>query len=343
VRRVGIAGRGRNSTMGAICNVLTVAVLLAAINGWPADDYRAGRGSDDPVRPVTFGLFSDIVDLSNTINASFSPDGNTVYFSKSQPGWSGLTIFVAHLKNQKWSEPQVASFSGVYRDTDPAISPDGRALIFSSMRAAAVDKASTYALYRVSLTGSDSGRVDALPESINQAGTNNLYPSLVSDGTLYFMRAEGKVARIYRSRLLGGIYQPPEAVHLPGDSESISDSDPTISVDQRFILFSSNRPDSLGGNDLYIAFRHGDEWCKPLHLDAPINSASPEIATGLSPDGRTLYFASARSAVAQPRAERADATEFKSELNSYRNGTLKTYQANVGAWLDSHAPAGSCN
>jgi hypothetical protein len=225
----------------------------------------------------------------------------------------------------------------VYRDTDPAVTPDGRFVIFASKRSSDDHEPADYALYRVSLAPGDTDKVVRLPESVNAAGTNTLYPSIARSGTLYFFRLEGKLARIYRSPERDGIYRAAEPIHLPGDADNVVDIDPAISPDERFIIFSSNHPDSQGATDLYISFHHDDIWCAPLHFDSPINSPGPELASGLSPDGRTLYFASARNSVVQPRKQRADNEAFQAEMAAYQNGILKTYRVEIGAWLDAHA------
>jgi len=296
------------------------------------------------VAPVTFGLFHPLdADTFTTINAAFSPDGRTVYYSKSHAGWTGLTIFESHLEGTHWSEPEVAPFSGVFRDTDPVVTPDGKAVFFASMRDAQGDASKTYSLFRVSLDPTDGKSVESLGAAIND-GSTALYPSVARDGTLYFMRSMNKTAKIVRSELKNGVYSSTEVLNIPGDSETVFDSDPTIAPDQSFVVFASNRPDSLGGNDLYISFHHGQQWCAPVHLDAPINSPGPEAATGLSPDGRTLYFASSRNTLRQPRAKRASAADFRAEGNIYDNGTVRTYQVDLGPWIDAHrSDATSCD
>jgi Tol biopolymer transport system component len=310
--------------------LLTMALLCA-----PAQ-VRAESPVTLQVKPVDFGLFKpQESDSSTTINAAFSPDGRVVYFSKSEPGWTGLTIFETHREGDAWSSPEVAPFSGIYRDTDPAVTPDGKTVIFASMRDAEGKPAKNFSLFRINLDSKDMTAATPLGAAIND-GSSVLYPSVAQDGTLYFVRTSGKTARIVRSELRNGEYSSTEVQEIPGDSDTVFDSDPTIAPDQNFIVFTSNRTDSLGSNDLYLSFRHEQKWCAPIHFEAPVNSAGPELATGLSRDGRTLYFASARSSVKQPRAKKATTADFRAELSDYENGTMRMYQADLGAWLDAH-------
>ena len=61
-------------------------------------------------------------------SASFMPDGKTIYFTRSDITFSDNTILESKFKNGRWNKPEVASFSGVWRDSEPNVSPDGTKL-----------------------------------------------------------------------------------------------------------------------------------------------------------------------------------------------------------------------
>jgi hypothetical protein len=70
------------------------------------------------------------------------------------------------------------------------------------------------------------------------------------------------------------------------------DSQPTISPDGSFIIFTSVRSDE-GGMDLYISRRQPDgAYGAPQSLGPTINTADNEVSPHISPDGRTLFFSS---------------------------------------------------
>jgi len=287
------------------------------------------------VLPTPFGLFSPGAgDPSNTVGASFTPDGHTVYYAKAQPGYTGLTIFYSKQENGEWSPPQVAPFSGIYRDTDPTVTLDGSAVIFASARPPG-DGGTTYKLWIAYLKGPKAGSTEMLSPSINAAGSEG-HPSVARDGTLYYSKSTGALRRLYRASMSQGSFGIPELLDIPGDTEQIGDIDPAIAFDQSFLVFSSNRADSLGGNDLYLSFHRDGHWCKPYHFEAPINSAAAEFAPELSSDARTLYFASTRTAVEQPRTNPATQESFKAELNQYAHGSARTYQVSLSSWLGGH-------
>ena len=53
---------------------------------------------------------------------TLTPDGREIYFLKMAPNFSRWTIFVSRYKNGRWSQPEVAPFSGQFQDAD-AIPP----------------------------------------------------------------------------------------------------------------------------------------------------------------------------------------------------------------------------
>ena len=98
-----------------------------------------------------------------------------------------------------------------------------------------------------------------------------------ADGKFHILRAVAK----------GDDYEAPR--EMPFTKEGVSDVDPAVSADDRFMIFSSSR----GLNkrlDLYISFRTDDDWSEPKPLSARINSGHSIIEPHLSPDGATLYY-----------------------------------------------------
>src|SRR5579862_3332906 len=62
-----------------------------------------------------------------------TPDGQTMYVNRVDTN-GAHTIFVTKKHGAGWTAPQVASFSGKWRDLEETLSPDGRTMIFSSNR-----------------------------------------------------------------------------------------------------------------------------------------------------------------------------------------------------------------
>jgi hypothetical protein len=68
-----------------------------------------------------------------------------------------------------------------------------------------------------------------------------------------------------------------------------------ISPDGRLLIFTSCfRRDSYGSCDLFYSEKIGDTWARAKNMGAHINSDLWDAQPSISPDGRTLYFASNR-------------------------------------------------
>lgn len=70
----------------------------------------------------------------------------------------------------------------------------------------------------------------------------------------------------------------------------------TISGDGKLMIFTGcNRRDGYGNCDLYFSKKEGDRWTVPQNMGRPINTSAKETQPSLSPDGKTIYFASNRA------------------------------------------------
>jgi len=81
---------------------------------------------------------------------------------------------------------------------------------------------------------------------------------------------------------------------MPGKLES--EGALSLSYDNRQIFFTScHHPEGYGSCDLYLSVRTGNTWSEPKNLGSLVNSSRWESQPSLSPDGKTLYFASNRN------------------------------------------------
>jgi WD40-like Beta Propeller Repeat len=137
---------------------------------------------------------------------AFTPDGKTVYFSRGNVDLS--VIFESHLNKEKWSSPVLAPFSGRWNDMEPSMSPDGKFLIFISSRPKQADGSTIDGhfnkntqpggggnLWRVDKTTKGWSTPVRLPDLINRT-TSTFAPSVVGDGSLYFMVSNGETGTI---------------------------------------------------------------------------------------------------------------------------------------------------
>jgi Tol biopolymer transport system component len=92
------------------------------------------------------------------------------------------------------------------------------------------------------------------------------------------------------SRLEGGVYQAPEHLGAPINSDA-DEAMPFISPDGSYLLFTRfGHPDNHGFADLWISFQdEAGGWKEPLNLGERINSVAG-ICPIVSPDGAYLFF-----------------------------------------------------
>ncbi len=334
-----------------------VAIVVAAAGVSlivPHHGTSATRGQESAVSnlagadtvPTLFaeGVISTRDDESNL---SFTPDGDTVYFTKRSM-WGGVSVIcVSHLVGGQWQTPEIASFSGRYRDTDPFVSPGGTQLYFASSRPVpGMEKvgASLWVVNRTEGGGWSEPRV--LPAPI-LSPANDLYPVVTADRSLYFTsQRPGGVGQlsVWRAQWDHDHYAAPVLVG-PGVNSVNGAMQAYVSPHERYMVFVSfARPDEVvteagiyRRGDLYVSERVDSVWQPARHLPEPINSPAAERAPSVSPDGKHFYFMSARGFATRHPPQPISIDQLEKGLHGSANGLGNIYEADIGA-LHLHGP-----
>jgi len=128
----------------------------------------------------------------------------------------------------------------------------------------------------VNLTMSPAGHVLILSmERHDSKGFNDLYVS-------FYMREN--------------VWSPPEHMESVMNTE-FQETTPHISPDKKFLYFSSNRPNGVGGNDIYVSERLDYTWLKwsePILLKGEVNSAFDDSQPSFTRGNNYMYFTSRR-------------------------------------------------
>ncbi len=298
-----------------------------------------------PETPVLFakGVISTADD---EFGATFTPDGKTCYFTMKSPSTISSNIVVicySTFKDGQWGEPEIAPFSGKYKDFNPSISPDGSKLFFISNRPVDGRKHARTDIWMVERRGNGWGEPINLGSPVNTDGYE-LACSVANDGTLYFS-STGTTGNmdIYCSKLADGKYQAPERLDTTINT-AYKENDPFIAPDQSYILFSSlGRPDALSEagasvsyprSDLYISYRKNGKWTPAKSLGPVINSTADDSCPFVSRDGRTLYFSSERNFVSIPMKKKLDYASLEDNLHHSGNGLGDIYSIPVDVFLN---------
>ncbi len=155
---------------------------------------------------------------------------------------------------------------------------------------------------------------EALVDSFSREEKNELYapkmdtpmvaekgdesPYFFNDSTMLFSsNREGGVGGkdIYVSTRTNGYWTVPKNLGTSINSH-YDEVSPFLSMDGRTLYFSSNRPESIGGMDIYRArYNDGKQgWEDPENMIWPVNSPANERDFRLSPNGLEGYFTSDR-------------------------------------------------
>jgi hypothetical protein len=164
---------------------------------------------------------------------------------------------------------------------EPQISPDNRNLLFVA------DYPTNIWLSKRKETG-DWGTPIKLNEEINSP-SDEFYPNIASDGTLYFMSKRTGEARIYKSELENGQYKSAQKVQGTFNNDDAGDH--IFSRKMDYIIFSADRDGGYGQADLYVSFKkENGEWSTAYHFGPEINTEAFELGPYISPDGKYLFF-----------------------------------------------------
>lgn len=276
--------------------------------------------------------------------ATFTPDGKTVYFTRSDVQFKDNTIMQSTLKNGLWTAPQVASFSGIWRDSEPFVSPDGTKIFFVSNRPPkSGEKPLIVNRSGRSFPGANIWYVPKLangwgkPVHVEVAanGSVEMYnPSVAKNGNLYFSamtEEKQQTYAIYRSVYKDGVYG--KAEKLPFNDPKSSFMDPSVSPDEKFIVFALNGAGTLGSADIYLVTQKDGAWQTPVNLGAEVNSATLENAPCLAPDGKTVFFTSMRVPDGIFPKTKESAKEVLTRLQNPLNGSRNIWQIDISNWL----------
>jgi hypothetical protein len=263
---------------------------------------------------------------------SMTPDGNTAVFDISNG--SSVTIVISHKLKGHWSKPEIASFSGEWIDHDPAVSPDGKFVVFASERPATAGGTPVGGLWRVDRKGDGWGEPRRLPDAVNVSP--RIYaPSIAADGSVYFIRHDDdNLMHIFRSQYKDGVYQPAvrQKVGNPGERQK----DPGIAPDESFVVYDAPDPANKDQDRLYIAFKEGDHWGAQRDLGDAMNAGNNPWGAHVSADGKTLYFNSDRSIkVVYPRS-RDQAEQDMARLLSWDDGESNIWSLSLQSLIAAH-------
>jgi hypothetical protein len=314
-----------------VCTTMMMTIVNASLIA-----QTAPSDSAKPAQDATLFAPGIISTGDYESHATFTPDGREMYFLKMAPNFSRWTIFVSRDNNGRWSQPEVAPFSGQFQDADPYITADGKHFYFISDRPVEADgeRQSHHDIWVMDKTESGWSVPRHLPAPIN-SNADSYYPVALKNGTLYFgsERQDSKgLGDIYRAvPRKDGSYEV-ENLGAPVNT-SAGEYEAFVTEDERLLLLAATRrPDSLGDYDLYVSRKQSNgKWSELVNLGPKINSPARELSPKLTPDGKYLVWMSCRVPALPAKPPRRTTAEVLQDLHTPGNGLGDIYQIDVSA------------
>lgn len=252
---------------------------------------------------LAFPLFAQKVEVSplsvnsssDDFGATFANNGRLIFFTSEREadGSARQKIFTS----SGWGSPQElpSAINAGRNNGSVALTPDGQYMIFAAFNRA--DNLGRTDLYSAERVRGEWTNITNLGPNVNSADWDS-QPTLSSDGTvLYFAsdRAGGQGGTdIYVSRREGTGWGKATNIGQVINS-TFNEMTPTIAPDNSTFYFSSNRPSSFGGFDIYSSRFLKGSFSRPEIFEEPINSSADEYFYTALPNSTTAYFSSNRS------------------------------------------------
>jgi hypothetical protein len=278
--------------------------------------------------------------VDDEFGGSLTPDGKTIYYDITVPAHYLYVMCESHLVDGKWQKPEVLPFSGLYRDSDPVLSPDGKTLMFASDRPRHGQDEQSFFIWSVTRTEKGWGEPRPMDGPINSAGSQ-IFASVANNGNLYFTsdRNNNGHIDIFRSRLVEGRYQPAEDLGPNINGDGIWSLEALIAPDESYLLIGSfGRQPGFGNSDLFISYNQNGVWSKPKNLGPVINTAAREYSPRISPDGKWLIFSSEQGMQTENRDQPFSSEEFSRKARGLMNGLGNIYRIPMEYVLQSTRP-----
>lgn len=285
-------------TLSAALVAVAAVVLAASVHAANFGDWG------NPVK------IDDVAGNSSELNTTAldgcpiqSPNGLSLFIASNRPGGlGGLDIWVAQRASTSdpWGAPVNLGEPVNSAADDFCPTPVHRKGLFFVSREALPGACGQGDIYFARL---NPARGYSEPERLGCApnGPNTIYdeqgPSFVAVAKrefLFFSTSSAAPAvpgDIYVSESIGGTFGPSVAVGSLNDAAA-NDIQPNVRSDGREVVFSSNRANGLGAQDIWSSTRASinDPWSPPVNLGPAINTAAGESRPSLSSHGEQLLF-----------------------------------------------------
>ncbi|VXB51713.1 conserved hypothetical protein [Flavobacterium sp. 9AF] len=292
--------------------------------------FANGISQNETVVPA----FDFLIQFTNCRDFTLSKNQDEIYFTIQNTTEEISRIAYSKKIKNKWTTPELVSFSSDHRDIEPFLSADGLRLYFSSNRPLedTSNQSKDYDIWYVERK--DAKEKWSHPINIGipvNSAKDEFYPSVALNGNLYFTSENDKSLGkddIFVCYWKNNSFTNPENLGTAINTSGY-EFNAFIASDESFLLFTGyKRDDGLGSGDLYISYKDTNgNWQLASSLGNIINSKAMDYCPYYDRDTHTLYFTSKRNHVTNRHFETI--VEFEKEINQYENGYSRIYKINI--------------
>ncbi len=250
---------------------------------------------DNPDNYELHQLGAPINSKFDELTPAFSADNGRLLFAsnRNESGTNQFQIFQSEMTDSGWNNPEsiqsLGSFSGQYSNIE-VVNEDGKLFIFRDKK----DGDLFYSEYKNN-SWTDPVEFDSKITTtklgshfyINEHEDRIIFSSLNKKYGLDLMESFKDAET--------GKWENPHLFSTNLNSEFDEDS-PFLTADETTLYFSSDRPNGIGGFDVYesVYDKNNNSWSEPHNLGWPINSPDDELFFKMNNDGTSGYFSSNR-------------------------------------------------
>lgn len=271
---------------GHLAGIISISLLLPLT--------LAGQNAD---AVVVYALQAPINSKASEMSPVYSEARGELLFASNGANPAGeLKVYRSVKKGLEWGKPEVIPILGSFKKENASfevVNEDGKLFFYKDVKGGDIfysqpgkngwlapvefdsKVSSTHLASHFFINEHEDRIIFATAQNKKKGGGLDLFESFKNSKT--------------------GKWTKPTAFAAVIDSEYDEDS-PYLSADEQKLYFSSNRPNGLGGFDVYIStFDSANlSWTEPVNLGAPINSPGDDVQYKQNKDGESGYFVSNR-------------------------------------------------